>query len=253
MKKNKMVLCCILTAVLVLVNGGLYGFAQPVQESGTLFNELSEPDTIMFGDTNGDGIVNSTDYILVSRYILGTISSFPYDKGIITADTNADGFVNSTDSSLIKRYVLDIISKFPAEAVVQNMPQKVFEFNYTNHAWAYYNRGWYIDNSGNIYYYDYAKEPKEEKLIGSISKKELVEKFLYLLKASNNEKYESYHRGFDMGALTYKGYVPGAAVGEEKEVVLFVDGDWVEYNTCPFAKSLVDWMKSLEETYPEIY
>lgn len=54
------------------------------------------------GDVNGDGIVNSTDVILMRRHIAGG-----YDQSInaLAADVNADGIVNSTDVILLRRYI----------------------------------------------------------------------------------------------------------------------------------------------------
>ncbi len=64
------------------------------------------------GDVNGDGSVNSTDYALIKRYILGTITSFEYEHGEKCADVNRDGEINSTDYALVKRYILGTITGF---------------------------------------------------------------------------------------------------------------------------------------------
>ena len=54
------------------------------------------------GDLNGDGQVNSTDVILLRRYIAGGYGvSIDEDA----ADVNADGMLNSTDVILIRRYI----------------------------------------------------------------------------------------------------------------------------------------------------
>lgn len=72
--------------------------------------------TVMYGDVNGDGVVNSTDLALVKRYLTGTITSFPdATNGLKAADVNADTIINSTDYALMKRFALGLISKFPAE------------------------------------------------------------------------------------------------------------------------------------------
>ncbi|MDQ2087161.1 glycoside hydrolase family 9 protein [Herbivorax sp. ANBcel31] len=80
-----------------------------------------EPDTFTYGDLNGDGIIDSTDYMLLSRYIL-EISDLPQVDtegnpypGHLAADLNDDGQIDSTDSTLLQRYILEIISSFPAE------------------------------------------------------------------------------------------------------------------------------------------
>lgn len=68
-----------------------------------------------YGDLNGDWEVNSTDLTLMKRYILRTITSFPFFYGSITADVNLDSTIDSTDLTYMKRYILKIITKFPAE------------------------------------------------------------------------------------------------------------------------------------------
>lgn len=59
------------------------------------------------GDVNSDGYVNSTDYSLLKRYILGIVD----EKSINfkNADLNTDGRVNSTDYSTLKKVLLGII------------------------------------------------------------------------------------------------------------------------------------------------
>ncbi|TYQ13213.1 UNVERIFIED_CONTAM: dockerin type I repeat protein [Acetivibrio alkalicellulosi] len=79
----------------------------------------------IYGDLNGDGIIDSTDYILLKRYVLSIITDFSPEQKII-ADLNGDGVVNSIDCVLLKRYILDIINKFPVEEMnedIINIPE----------------------------------------------------------------------------------------------------------------------------------
>jgi len=74
-----------------------------------------EPVTIIditLGDLNYDGKVNSTDYLVLKRYLLGTIDKESDPNFLKAADLNRDGRVNSTDMSLMKRYLLGIITSF---------------------------------------------------------------------------------------------------------------------------------------------
>jgi len=64
------------------------------------------------GDLNYDGKVNSTDYLVLKRYLLGTIDKESDPNFLKAADLNRDGRVNSTDMSLMKRYLLGIITSF---------------------------------------------------------------------------------------------------------------------------------------------
>ncbi|NLD50452.1 MAG: carbohydrate-binding protein, partial [Clostridiaceae bacterium] len=75
------------------------------------------PASTKYGDLNGDGNVNSTDYSLAKRYLLEIISEFPISNGETIGDLNGDGKINSTDYSLLKRYILGIIDIFPVEAL----------------------------------------------------------------------------------------------------------------------------------------
>ena len=62
---------------------------------------------INYGDVNSDGQVNSTDYSLLKRYLLGTI-----DESLINvanADLSKDGIINSTDYAILKRVILGTI------------------------------------------------------------------------------------------------------------------------------------------------
>ncbi|WP_243467774.1 dockerin type I domain-containing protein [Acetivibrio straminisolvens] len=67
---------------------------------------------IILGDLNYDGKVNSTDYSILKRYILGTINKDSDPNFLKAADVNKDGRVNSTDYSLMKRYILGTIPSF---------------------------------------------------------------------------------------------------------------------------------------------
>ena len=67
---------------------------------------LFTSDSSITGDINGDGDINTLDYIVLQRYLLG-ISDY------VDADLNGDGAVNSVDYLLLRRYLLGIISNFP--------------------------------------------------------------------------------------------------------------------------------------------
>ncbi|QTL97152.1 cellulase [Iocasia frigidifontis] len=60
---------------------------------------------IIPGDVNDDGSVNSLDYILVCRYILGILAEFPTTDGFDAADLNNDGSVNTIDYVLLRELI----------------------------------------------------------------------------------------------------------------------------------------------------
>ncbi|AUG57562.1 glycoside hydrolase family 9 protein [Acetivibrio saccincola] len=73
--------------------------------------EPTPPGTdIIYGDLNGDEIVDSIDYMLLGRVIL----EIPVQNvNLDAADLNGDGIINSADSAILSRYVLEIIDKLP--------------------------------------------------------------------------------------------------------------------------------------------
>lgn len=73
--------------------------------------EETQPVTLVYGDANGDGIVNSIDATLVTRYTLkaATLS----DDALKCCDVNGDGIVNSIDAAIITRYVLKVVTSLP--------------------------------------------------------------------------------------------------------------------------------------------
>lgn len=72
-----------------------------------------------FGDVNGDGTIDISDYGLIKRYSLHKINEFTAADGSIipkeAADVSGDGTIDISDYDLIKRYSLHKISSFPAE------------------------------------------------------------------------------------------------------------------------------------------
>jgi len=77
----------------------------------------------LIGDVNGDNAINSTDYSLMKRYLLGVISEFPVSDYMWAADANGDEHINSTDYALLKRYILGTIDKFPKDTSPTASPQ----------------------------------------------------------------------------------------------------------------------------------
>ncbi|TYQ14912.1 UNVERIFIED_CONTAM: endoglucanase [Acetivibrio alkalicellulosi] len=72
------------------------------------------PNNFKYGDLDGNGSIDSTDYVLLRRHLL-EISPLTGDA-LLAADVNGDGVLDSTDYVILRRYLLDIISVFPAEA-----------------------------------------------------------------------------------------------------------------------------------------
>jgi hypothetical protein len=75
------------------------------------------------GDVNADGVINSSDYSLMKRYILRFITDFPADDDMWVGDVNGDNVINSTDYNYLKRYLLRMINEFPKNS---NTPAPTF-------------------------------------------------------------------------------------------------------------------------------
>jgi xyloglucan-specific exo-beta-1,4-glucanase len=77
---------------------------------GIVYGDISIQ-TILYGDVNKDGKINSVDSAIIKRYVSGTIDNI--DKTF--ADLNGDGTINSLDCSLMKRFLNGLITKFPVD------------------------------------------------------------------------------------------------------------------------------------------
>lgn len=64
---------------------------------------LVVPNDNVFGDVNGDGVVNAKDRMLLTRY-LAKWSGYE-DIDIVSADVNKDGTVNAKDRMILTRYL----------------------------------------------------------------------------------------------------------------------------------------------------
>ena len=65
---------------------------------------------IVLGDVNGDGQINSTDFMQVRRHFLG-LYTIPEEKQD-AADVNGDGNVNSTDFMQVRRHFLGLFNLY---------------------------------------------------------------------------------------------------------------------------------------------
>lgn len=75
-------------------------------------DQTSAPEeTIVYGDINDDGIVDSFDFILITRYINGKVEFT--EAQLAAADILTDGFVTDLDAAILKMYLLGQIDEFP--------------------------------------------------------------------------------------------------------------------------------------------
>jgi len=74
----------------------------------TVEHENGEKDTyyiVVTGDVNGDGVVNSIDYIYIKNHIM-KISAIANKTNVLAADYNNDSNINSVDYIGIKNYIM---------------------------------------------------------------------------------------------------------------------------------------------------
>lgn len=70
---------------------------------------------IKYGDVSNNGTVDSTDYALMRRYLLGIVTAMTAPNWQTIGDLNGDGNINSTDYSWLRRYLLGQIDSFPVQ------------------------------------------------------------------------------------------------------------------------------------------
>ncbi|TYQ18322.1 UNVERIFIED_CONTAM: dockerin type I repeat protein [Acetivibrio alkalicellulosi] len=94
----------------------------PVELNSIKASYLVPTDEVVLGDLNGDELIDSTDVILLRRYIF-EILNFTDDRErklfVTAADINGDGEVDSTDYILLKRFILEIPVNYPIGKIVK--------------------------------------------------------------------------------------------------------------------------------------
>ena len=75
--------------------------------------ETPPPAEHLWGDANGDGIVDTSDALLVMRYVMGLAEISA--ENLPWVDVNGDGNVDMTDALLIARVVMGIMDHFIVE------------------------------------------------------------------------------------------------------------------------------------------
>ena len=95
MKKASAVLLALLMSV------GTSAF-YPLDPSTT----AAAADQGLYGDLNGDGLIDGSDYALLRGYLAGQISAFPYEPALQAADVTGDQTVTADDAAMLNEYLL---------------------------------------------------------------------------------------------------------------------------------------------------
>ncbi|WP_242856208.1 dockerin type I repeat-containing protein [Ruminiclostridium josui] len=67
----------------------------------------------LYGDVNGDGIVDVLDYSVMRSYLLQITNSMPSEFWQKAGDLNSDGVIDSMDYLYLKMYLLGTINSLP--------------------------------------------------------------------------------------------------------------------------------------------
>jgi hypothetical protein len=78
------------------------------------FNTTTTP-TVIYGDVNGDKVVDALDFATLKQYLMGSITTFPSENGKLAADVNLDNAVDAIDFANIKKFLLGSIPSLPVE------------------------------------------------------------------------------------------------------------------------------------------
>jgi hypothetical protein len=73
--------------------------------------------SIKIGDVDGNGFIDTFDYLLMLKYVNGTINDFPVEDDLWIGDLDGDGLINNTDVSLMRQKIFGEIGFFPKEQV----------------------------------------------------------------------------------------------------------------------------------------
>ena len=70
----------------------------------------AEEPGFLTGDVDGDGVVTSSDAVMIQKYLAGIIDFDDMQKSV--ADTNGDGKINIFDATRVQKYVAGVIDEF---------------------------------------------------------------------------------------------------------------------------------------------
>lgn len=80
------------------------------------FTKADAADQGLYGDLNGDGLIDGSDYALLKKYLAGQISAFPYASALQAADVTGDQAVTADDAAMLNEYLIRRRTGFTAGA-----------------------------------------------------------------------------------------------------------------------------------------
>ncbi len=151
---------------------------------------------------------------------------------------------------------------------VSETGQKVyFQYEYINHAWGYQHYGWLVDSSGNVHCYD---KPEDWILTDSLRQisgtdlnrnllsadsvcytldEEVLESKIKLIEAASRGKIsEPVHEMYDAGVGIYWAFIYNSKDDVYKKILLKQAGDFRIDNSSPEARTLYEWLESVNSS-----
>ena len=107
MKKVR-IIALIIAAVMMLSVLAMLAYAdekEVILDVSSLLPEGGEQTTILYGDVNGDGKVNTKDDAALARYLAKWTGYDDTTVNTEAADVNGDGKVNAKDNAVLARYL----------------------------------------------------------------------------------------------------------------------------------------------------
>jgi hypothetical protein len=145
----------------------------------------------------------------------------------------------------------------------------LFEHYYINNAWGYQHAGYFIDKNGQILTYEEkdvnhhtsawnfpdnngyitARALNENLSQTTISQTRVdvseLEKYTNLISQVKENDFTEQSRGRDKGAFVNVCYLYNETTKTYKRIVLSENGDWIRTNNSPAAKSIDEWLKTI--------
>lgn len=170
--------------------------------------------------------------------------------------------------------LLLLIHVFPSGvAYAEESPEIVFGYHQTSFSWGPVQRGWYLNDQGQVSCYQLtgrrAEEWKNPDERGYISKEDLLhnyqlttggtfaitptivqEKIAVLkLLARSSTLSDPVQQYYDAGDVVYAGYLWNSQTKQYQRIILARRGDFCQDNVNPFAMQLTEWLADIQRRH----